>query len=82
MSLGGEFGSRVFLKPLHPLTASFGGFGLFLFFLNTRLVVESAFLDLREEPLFRQFLLEIPDGLFDLIVLDDDFHFLSAFFIG
>ena len=62
----------------HSLSASFCGLGLLLFFLNARFIVEPALLDLGEEPLFGQFLLEIPDGFLYLIVMNNYFHFIVS----
>jgi len=64
------------LKFPHPLSASFGGFCLFLLFLNAGFVIETPFFDLGKKTLFGQFSLEILDGLFYLVVMYDYFHFI------
>jgi hypothetical protein len=61
----------------HSFSAPFGRLGLLLFFLNARFVIEAALLDLGEETLFGQFFLEIPDGFFYLIIMNNDFHFIA-----
>jgi hypothetical protein len=66
-------------KLLHPLTASLGGLGLFFLPLDTRFVVKPAFLDLREKALLGQFLLKILNGLFNLIILNDNLHIVLSF---
>jgi len=74
-------GSKVvlfFLYPSHPLATPLGGFGLFLFFLYAGLVIKTPFLDFRKEAFFCQFSLKVSDGLFYLVVMDNDFHVLST----
>ena len=58
----------------HSFSASFGRLGHFLFLLNAWLVIKPPLFDLREKTLFSQLLLKISYGLFNLVVLNNDFH--------
>jgi len=65
----------------HSLAAPFGSLCLLLLPLDTRFIIESPFFDLREKPFLGQFLLEIPYGFFNLIVLYNNFHNPISLFI-
>ncbi len=73
--------AQILIELFHSLAASLGRLCLLLLLLDTRFVIESAFFDLREKPFLGQFLFEISDGLFYLIVLYNNFHIHISFSI-
>ena len=63
----------------HSLAAPLCGLGLFFLLLDARFVIEATFLDLRKESFFGELFLEISNGFFDLVILNNDFH--GSFFL-
>ena len=73
---------KILIHLSHSLAAPFGSLCLLLLPLDTRFIIKSPFFDLREKPFLGQFLLEIPYGFFNLIVLYNNFHNPISLFIN
>ena len=65
---------NILIHPSHSLTAPFGGLCPLLLLLNRWFVIKPPLFDLRKKPFLGQFLFEISQCLFYLIVVNRYFH--------